>query len=226
MKFSIRSLLFLTMVIAIAVTGLMKKKSVSVAKVKTLISECNGTFHLDNETIVGAMWNIDPRIPSSPTQPTPGVKLKTPIRKMDKFGEEPAIRFIAVNPSVDQGSKLRSLLREYRGLSDVEIVKITGATAKPIEAFRLYPIAKLQNLRFLKISNANLDRKFFSALSRVEDLEVVLLNNCIYEIEDLEPLADSPNLAWVQLGRDFDREKLDRVRGIVSEVFLTLPLGE
>lgn len=222
MKFSIRTLLFLTLVISIAFTGLTKRDR-STKTAKNLIKSLNGTFWFDKEKLRGFTWDIAPRIALQPSKIASQDSLREKMLNYF-FGEDrtKVIRAIKIQPNDTNVSKVKTLLSQSIGLAGVEIVTITGPADGALLARHLYPIDQLQNIRFLRIGNAQLDRNFFLALSKVEDLEFVDLVNCNYEIEDLEPLSESIHLAWVKLGRtDFEKPRLQQVRSKVPATYLT-----
>ena len=225
MKFSVRVILFLILVIAIAISGLLGRYSQQ-KQAKVIVAECNGEFHYDQEKLDWGTWPIEARTPDKALQPNEGI-IDRALGQIYGSEYSSVIRMIEIRPENHQLPKVKRLLGLARGLFGVEILRINGPEDLVLQTGHLTGISRLQNLRFLSISQAKLDRSFFSSLASVEDLEVLYLSHCEYQIEALEPLAASQNLAWVKLGRnDFDPQRLKAVQAKVPFTYLTPPIPD
>ena len=214
-------LLFLTLVIAIALTGWFGTY-LSRRQAKQLVQACGGTYRYDHQNIEGKLWAVRPKsdLSSKPSESQWLIRF---------FGEgySHRLRYVQLDLSADTVRKVRSLLSQHRGLASLEMLQINGPSDQFLMGQDLYPIQGLNDLRFLRISNAKLDRKFFECLSEIEDLEWVTLKNCDYSLADLEPLSKNPHLAWVEIGRpDFGLQDLADIRQKIPNAYITPPIYE
>ena len=137
-----------------------------------------------------------------------------------------AIEKVVISPIPKQDHQLKRFLSQHRGLRGLESLTILSYPS--IGEASYHPIYGLQDLRFLRIKQARLDRNFFQSVSAIEDLEKIILIECEFDPASLKALSRSRHLAWVHIDNndhkdlDIDIATLNEARQSLERIQVTL----
>ena len=152
-------------------------------------------------------------------------KLKGPTKKRWWFDPQ-AHRYVDqltfYVADVPAPAAIESILGNRESLRGLETLGIYGndkATPLPFPK----PVARLPDIRFLRMSNIAMNRRDFESIARMPDLELLSLQNCQFELVDLKGLESSRHLAWLILSmkQEPDPDGLREIRQSLSGVYVS-----
>jgi len=201
MKFSLRTLLFLVLITAIFLSGLINPV-VGRRNAKKILNQCSGLW-----------WRTDSDEIDQFREMT---LLNEILTEWDRLAIEKAV----ISPIPNQDHLIKRFLSQHRGLRGLESLSILSYESISPKSY--HPIHGLRDLRFLRIKDATLDRQFFKSVAAIEDLEKLVLIDCKFDAADLAKLAPSKHLAWVHIDCDeVDMESLNQARRSLDRIQVT-----
>ena len=112
-----------------------------------------------------------------------------------------------------------SILRNRESLRGLETLEFFGASKSQFVPFPA-TVARLPDVRLLRLNHVIFTRQDFESISRMPDLEILHLGNSQFRVEDLKALQSSKHLAWLSFLQEYDPHILQEIRASLPSVYV------
>ena len=136
-----------------------------------------------------------------------------------------SLRRLSLNLETDADfNTVNRLFKKRRALRGLEVLELADKRAKGAAnaALEAQVLSGLDDVRFFTLTGFKLDAQTFESIAGIEDLEILILVECEFEVSDLKPLAEANHLAWIVVPKNqVLGEKVHEVRAMLPYVFVS-----
>jgi hypothetical protein len=135
----------------------------------------------------------------------------------------PSTTFVEFGNDADVNTVNR-LFKNRRALRGLQVLELADKREKNAASVALESevLAGLDDVRFFTLTAFKLDAQSFKSIAGIEDLEILILVDCEFEVGSMKPLAEADHLAWIAVPRDqVLGEKVRELRAMLPNVFVS-----